>query len=201
MSIRAVPSSRLSTSLGNPRWSVVSGGAKAPGSKSGSPASIAGLPKTKAWVIVGPPLSVSVVWRIVAASIAPAPPLPTMLPLTPCASPPEDDASLIRLKELTDSSVPAMSSAILAAPRTLPARIVPWSEIVPPPRLIPPPLPVPFSFASARFPTNVLWLTESVPELDIPPPTGSRLVAGERAIHHEGRSRVEQSPAEVALVA
>ena len=70
MSHAAVPSPLPSTTRGLPRWSVRRGSPLASG-QSGPPASMAGLPGTRAWVWVGPPFKASVGLRM-SASWTPA---------------------------------------------------------------------------------------------------------------------------------
>ena len=120
------------------RWSLVSPA----GTSELSPASMAGLPGSRAMVWVGPPLYASTP-RLGAT--------PTMLPSMPLRRPPELAASPIRLwlpETAPSTSPPEASSATMVLARvTLPPMLS-----MPPPR-------------SAALPATVQSVSVSVPEL------------------------------------
>ena len=111
----------------SPRWSSSSGRLSA--SKGGRlakvllPASMAGLPGTRAWVAVGPPLSAR------AARMVPL--TPTWLALMPSINPPALAASLIRLLLLPGSSSTKDGSSVAMSPLVLPAMMVLWTRVLP----------------------------------------------------------------------
>ncbi len=138
-----------------------------------SPVPIAGLLKTRSCVSVGPPLSDSVVLRIVSMSIVPLPFTPTMLPSTPSTSPPlPPTVEPIRLCDDPATRLAVSRSlgvVFVPAPLTLPATIVlcnvSWSAAV----KMPPWAPVPLPSESARLPVKVeLRITVGPPTLNPP---------------------------------
>ena len=110
---------------GSPRWSAVSPA----GMRALLPASRAGLPGSRAWVCVGPPLLARTASRGLMGAAA----VPIRLPLTPLAMPVSALSRPTRLFELAATSEPEMSPLV-----ELPATMLLWSVSVPLRTTIPP---------------------------------------------------------------
>src|SRR5262249_1156704 len=149
----AVPSPSLSVGRGKPRWSLVSGLPTGSVQPAGSPASMAGLPASRAWVGVGPPLSWSGPSR--GSPISGAGPAMVQPVRSPAG------LGLLGVRE------PAQSGPVAAV---LPARIVFASTAVPLELRTPPPVPPGPMVTLAELSLRVLLLMVRVPLLAIPPP-------------------------------